>query len=584
VRAVFVDLGVCHSRELTPHGCFDPIISSFFIKMARKKAQRKQETTLVPHRTSNLSVLLQTAKTGDLAAAVDAFLSAGGLPSAIVEQQGVAGVLRVPLLHAMARFNAHPHRELSQSVALLVAAGADINTVATYAEGKTSTALVCACERDCCTKVLAAFLQAGADACVHHPGSLTALQVAAVTGLAASCTLLLESEHSLLHMTDQKGYTALMLAASFGVLENVQLLVQHGADVNAVNNQRETALMLACLQNRVKVVVFLLKRGAAVNAVADNGQVALFGAVQSNSVAAVQLLLDHGADISFTDSTGRNVLFKAAHDDNVFMMDVLVKRGLSVNSAESSGNTVLIAAVTGGHTAAVEWLIQRGAAVNASNSFGSTVLHVACAEGVDVDSVDATTSMISMSELLLSNGADVHKCSELGRTALHLIADYGYLECAKVLIAAGADVNHLDNDGVASLHLAVGKHNSAVVQLLLQHGATAVMNRVLDVKCVHGEHCCTAGMTPLMMCNEIDTVKLLLAAGADVHVTNEAGDTCLHVAARHDSRAPVLCLLIKAGADLHAVNNESETAAQLAHDRGHKLVELLLLRAAEQAD
>jgi ankyrin repeat protein len=110
-----------------------------------------------------------------------------------------------------------------------------------------------------------------------------------------------------------------------------------------------------------------------------------------------------------------------------------------------------------------------------------------------------------MSELLLSNGADVHKCSELGRTALHLTADYGYLECAKVLIAAGADLNHLDIDGVASLHLAVGKHNSAVVQLLLQHGAAAVMNSVLPVKCVHGEHCCTAGMTALMICNETTT-------------------------------------------------------------------------------
>jgi ankyrin repeat domain-containing protein 6 len=74
-------------------------------------------------------------------------------------------------------------------------------------------------------------------------------------------------------------------------------------------------------------------------------------------------------------------------------------------------------------------------------------------------------------------------------------------------------------------------------------------------------------------------MKLLLAAGADVHVTNQAGDTCLHVAARHDSRAP--CLLIKAGANLHAVNNEGKTAAQLAHDRGHTLVRLLLLRAAE---
>jgi ankyrin repeat protein len=77
-------------------------------------------------------------------------------------------------------------------------------------------------------------------------------------------------------------------------------------------------------------------------------------------------------------------------------------------------------------------------------------------------------------------------------------------------------------------------------------------------------------------------MKLLLAAGADVHVTNEAGDTCLHVAARHNHKASVVCLLIKAGADLQAVNSEGKTAAQLAHDRGHVLIEQLLIRAAQQ--
>jgi ankyrin repeat protein len=45
----------------------------------------------------------------------------------------------------------------------------------------------------------------------------------------------------------------------------------------------------------------------------------------------------------------------------------------------------------------------------------------------------------------------------------------------------------------------------------------------------------------------------------------------------------MLCLLIKAGADLHAVNSKGKTAAQIAHDRGHILIEQLLNRAAQQA-
>src|SRR6185437_3330077 len=90
--------------------------------------------------------------------------------------------------------------------------------------------------------------------------------------------------------------------------------------------------------------------------------------------------------------------------------------------------------------------------------------------------------------------------------------------------------------------------------------------------------------TALMLCTEAATVKLLLAAGADVHKTNARGDTCLHVAARHKLSAAALCLLIKAGTDLHAVNNEGNTAAQLAHDRGYTLIEQLLNRAAQQQE
>jgi hypothetical protein len=109
--------------------------------MARKKAQRKQETTLVAHRTPNLSTLLQRARTGDSARAVKAYLDAGGSAEAVLAQQAALGVSNnIPLLHNMALTNAHPHSELAESVGLLVAAGADINGSFTDSEGVDFTA------------------------------------------------------------------------------------------------------------------------------------------------------------------------------------------------------------------------------------------------------------------------------------------------------------------------------------------------------------------------------------------------------------------------------------------------------------
>jgi hypothetical protein len=42
------------------------------------------------------------------------------------------------------------------------------------------------------------------------------------------------------------------------------------------------------------------------------------------------------------------------------------------------------------------------------------------------------------------------------------------------------------------------------------------------------------------MCATVDTVRVVLAASADVGVTYDAGDTCLHAAVRHELPVPVV--------------------------------------------
>jgi hypothetical protein len=89
--------------------------------MSRRKAQKQnQEITLVPHRTPNLSALLERAKSGDAARAVEAYLNAGGAADTLVRHQHGLITLQLPLLHIMAFTSAHPHKELAESVRLLV--------------------------------------------------------------------------------------------------------------------------------------------------------------------------------------------------------------------------------------------------------------------------------------------------------------------------------------------------------------------------------------------------------------------------------------------------------------------------------
>jgi Ankyrin repeats (3 copies)/Ankyrin repeat len=236
--------------------------------MARKKAQRKQETTLVPHRTPNLSALLERAKSGNSRQAVKAYLDAGGSPVALVHAQAAEHMLQLPLLHCMAFTNAHPNRELAECVRLLVAAGADIEALFTDPTGIVLTPLMCAIESTCCTAVPAALLQAGADPCTRSPRyNQTVLHRAMRLGLAATCELLLARAHTLLEARDMAGWTALTHAATVGRLDVVKLLLQRGADVNTVNDLGVTPLVAACLEKHSNVVACLLKAGANVHVV-----------------------------------------------------------------------------------------------------------------------------------------------------------------------------------------------------------------------------------------------------------------------------------------------------------------------------
>ena len=61
---------------------------------------------------------------------------------------------------------------------------------------------------------------------------------------------------------DTKGWTPLHYAATFGFVEIVEMLLDHGADVNTPDECRWTALHLAAIHGELQVVNTLLRRGA----------------------------------------------------------------------------------------------------------------------------------------------------------------------------------------------------------------------------------------------------------------------------------------------------------------------------------
>jgi ankyrin repeat protein len=535
-------------------------------KKSSKKAKAKANTALVPHRAPQLSTLLERAK-GGKRSDVQQYLSAGGSPNVLVD---ISIGSKVTLLFSVA---IQGHSEAADSIKLLLQAGADTTQLCEAPEcdegTRFCTALMGALAQPVTQGALQALLDGGADPCYQTGDTGTsALHVAAMSGALQHCEVLVAaSAGRALHLTMCGGNTPLLAASCAHESAAVKMLCSLGSDVNSSDSCGTTALMLAANDGDVALLQFLLQqKGIKVNHSSNDGRTAVLIAAAAGASDAVTLLLEHGADALAKNSRGENALFAAVGNGHLHIVQLLLQRGLDINSTEQSGRTLLMHINTAGAEHLAEFLLQQGLSVHTLDAGQSTALHYA-----------AHNSTPDTLQLLLAHGADVNAVASDGATSLHSAAFAGQLQNAEVLLAAGTDVNVSTDKGATALHYAVEEKHAAVVRLLLEHGATALVNTLQLRMC----SCCGL-MSTLMRCNDVAVMKLLMTAGASAQAVTSRGNTSLHVVAQHGYTAPVVCLLIKAGADLHAVNSEGKTAAQVAHDAGHTLIEQLLNRAAHR--
>lgn len=125
---------------------------------------------------------------------------------------------------------------------------------------------------------------------------------------------------------DTAGFTPLIAAAMLGYPQAVNKLIERGADLEAKNNNGQTALIVSVLSlsvnqtdmdapsyskqhNRWETVIkTLVEHGADVNAVDEQGASALFFAIFSGDVALCNYLIHAGADVRHQLPNGISLL------------------------------------------------------------------------------------------------------------------------------------------------------------------------------------------------------------------------------------------------------------------------------------
>lgn len=369
---------------------------------------------------------------------------------------------------------------------------------------------------------------------------------------------------------NQDGETAFMVALKTGELPVIEMMLKAGANVNAMETfHKQTALMWAASapRNAAQIVKLLLDKGASVkprelytdwpSQISSEpraqyrpvgGLTALLYAARDGCNGCVDELVAAGADPNIPTPEGVSALMLAIDNDHNDTARLLLDRGANPNVWDWWGRTALYIAVDRKESAAGGGRGARGrggaaAARNAGGVSSMDIIDALLAAGVDANA--------ELNMHRPSRGGNSGRFAEeqlnTGCTALFRATQAGDIEVVRALVEKGASPNintmgltsflaaagvgpgNRGGTGIAAQGAAGGAASTALMDLLLQHGAD-VNAQVTGTKSysmrVSRAPSSNEGMTALHLATQagrVDLVKYLLEKGARMDLLDASG-------------------------------------------------------------
>ena len=295
----------------------------------------------------------------------------------------------------------------------------------------------------------------------------TPLHMAALSDAARTAQVLLAHGASV-DAKDGMGVTPLHVAASSDAAKMTELLLDHGGDVDARNQSNETPLDVANAKRSESVAPLLAWADAtsefeallgwqpSARSADENDWTDLHWTAVLNLPDAAQALLDTGAIVDHRlKNDGRPI----AGGTGSRLSDLLGSRYNSANWRRKH-QTALHFAVLNDASETTKVLVAHGADVNARDRANTSPLQIAVRNG-----------NTAMADLLIVSGGNVNEEMYGGRTLLYIAVEKNAIDLTKTLLSRGAAVDVEDNQKRTPLHLAVGRNFFEIAEILIAHGA-----------------------------------------------------------------------------------------------------------------
>lgn len=242
--------------------------------------------------------------------------------------------------------------------------------------------------------------------------------------------------------------STLSQACAASLLGSVSMLLHRGVDIDRDDGEGGRALHVASYYNAKAVIDLLLDHGANVNILSPK-----YG---SPLQAALEGLAGHilGVPPEFStnshDQAGHLVLYPRPLNRRPLYHLFSLRQPYEPPDVQDLATCEQI----------VRALLARGADPNTTTRVFGNPLHLA-----------AFIGSVPIVQQLLDNGADINSISDRFNTALIAALEPQNMDVIEVLLRAGINVNQLSSKYGSALHYACDRQNLGMVRLLLDHGA-----------------------------------------------------------------------------------------------------------------